>query len=431
MRPRPLVLALATTAVVAPVLSLIAWVGKLGSSDLTCYQVRRERFVRMVSAEGNLKAVRSTLVSPQGTSMWGPLKIAWLVDDGSRVKAGDLVARFDPTEMEKSLLDGRADRASAESKISKRAAQGDAALKGSERDAGLARFELEFARQFRRKDEEIFSRVAIIESEIDEKLAAHRLEHAETSRLAQAALARTEIEIFSIERRKAELKIRQARDGLSALEIRAPHDGIVLLRRDYLGNLPKAGDTVWGRQPLAELPALDVMEAEVYVLEADAGGLGVGLPATVDLEAQPGQSYSAKVRRVDKVPKPRLRGLPLQYFALTLALERTDPEVMKPGQRVRASLTVEDKESVLVVPRQAVFEKENRRIVYRRRGKRFETSEVILGAFSLGRVVIEHGVEEGDQVALRDPTRSLEEILETEEKARPSGPEKSATSSSR
>ena len=40
---------------------------------------------------------------------------------------------------------------------------------------------------------------------------------------------------------------------------------------------------VWRGNPLAEIPKPDVMEAKVYVLEADAGGLRVGAPASVTL----------------------------------------------------------------------------------------------------------------------------------------------------
>ena len=118
---------------------------------------------------------------------------------------------------------------------------------------------------------------------------------------------------------------------------------------------------------------------------------------------------SAEVKKVDALAKPRMRRTPVQYFAVTLALERTDPEIMKPGQRVRAILTLDVLDDVLVVPRQSVFEEDGKKIVYRRSGSDFEPVEVTLGPSALGRVVIEEGLEEGDAVALSDPTRAEEE----------------------
>src|SRR4029077_11781601 len=101
--------------------------------------------------------------------------------------------------------------------------------------------------------------------------------------------------------------------------------------------------------------------------------------------------------------KPRLRGSPVQYFAVTLALDRTDPRVMKPGQRVQATLQLEEHRKALSVPRQAVFQNEGRTIVYRRKGNACARVEVKLGSWGAGRVVVESGVSAGDELALIDP----------------------------
>ena len=145
------------------------------------------------------------------------------------------------------------------------------------------------------------------------------------------------------------------------------------------------------------------MEAEVFVLEADAGGLEVGRKAEVRLESVPGRAFPAKIKKVEALAKPRMRWLPVQYFGVVLELPETLPEVMKPGQRVRALLTLDERPGALVVPREAVFEKDGKRYVRRRHGSRFETVEVTLGPSALGRAVVEKGLAEGDVVALRDP----------------------------
>ena len=41
---------------------------------------------------------------------------------------------------------------------------------------------------------------------------------------------------------------------------------------------------------------------------------------------------------------------------------------MKPGQRVRAVAALEEAQGVLAIPRGAVFEKDGKRVVYRREG---------------------------------------------------------------
>ena len=61
--------------------------------------------------------------------------------------------------------------------------------------------------------------------------------------------------------------------------------------------------------------------------------------------------------------------------------------------------------------RHAVFVEDGKRVVYRKRGTSFETVEVALGASSLGRIVIEKGLEDGDVVALQNPNLPYRDIV--------------------
>jgi len=199
--------------------------------------------------------------------------------------------------------------------------------------------------------------------------------------------------------------------------VSAPHEGVLVLKRSWRGEPVRVGDTVWDNQMLAEIPDLARMQAEVYVLEADAGGLAPGKPATVTLESLPGVEHAASIARVDSLARPRFRGSPVQFFGVTLTLDRTDPDVMKPGQRVRALLRLDGRAQALTVPRQAVFERDGKTVVYRkgRGGAGFEPATVTLGPSGAGRVVIESGLAPGDVVALADPARpSAQETPESE-----------------
>jgi multidrug efflux pump subunit AcrA (membrane-fusion protein) len=84
---------------------------------------------------------------------------------------------------------------------------------------------------------------------------------------------------------------------------------------------------------------------------------------------------------------------------------------MKPGQRVKARIVLDELDGVLTVPRGALAEKDGKRVVYRLEGGRFRPVEVVVGCSSLARVVVTQGLAAGDRVALRDPTRALSDIL--------------------
>lgn len=373
-----------------------------GASEVATFTVEPVAFSRRVTAEGTLEPVKATPVSvPQNAT--SPMKVSWIAEDGSFVRKGEVIVRFDATEFENLLLGGREDRATANNKLDKVTAESSATRKNLGRDARLAQAELESAKRFKFDDAEIFSRYARIESEVDQQLASSRKRHAEEVLDVRETLAQIERDLLSIEDRKAGLKIRQAEEGLLALEIVAPHDGILVLQRNWRGDVARVGDTLWRGQPIGELPELEQMQAEVFVLEADAAGLAPGQTATVALEADRRVQMRARVKNVDKVARPRIPRQPVQYFGATLELEKQDSRLLKPGARVRAVLDIEQQANAFAIPRQALFEKEGRRLVYRRNGKGFDPVEVTIGSSTPGRVVVTKGLSRGDEIALEEP----------------------------
>ena len=394
----------AGAAVLAAILALAALVLRPfgGGGDVPTLVVARGPFGREVVAEGNLDAAEATPVTAPLDAQEA-LKVAWLVPDGTRVKSGDVVVRFDPADMERALRDGEADRTSADSRITGLKADSGGVIRNLERDAAMAREELEAADRYKIEDPDVFSRQEIIRGEIDRNLATRRIESSDKVRTIRQGAVKVDLALLDIERRKAGITIERATKGLEALEIRAPHDGILIYQRDWRGDITKVGDTVWPGEPLALIPDLATMEAKVFVLEADAGGLAKGLEASVVVEAHPGRAYPATIKKVDTLAKRRTGWIPVQYFGTTLSLA-TDPDVMKPGQRVRATLRLDAKPDALSVPRNAVFEKDGKKIVYKRSGGTFAPVEVTLGPAAVGRVVVESGLEAGDEIALRDPT---------------------------
>jgi RND family efflux transporter MFP subunit len=332
-----------------------------------------------------------------------------MVDDGAVVKKNDVIVRFDPSDFEKELKGGNEDHTTASNNFSKTDAQALATRANLQRDARQAQSELLSAKQFKFDDAEVFSRYQRIEAEVDQGLASEHKNNAERVLTIRDGLNRTDKDLLAIEDKKAALRIRNAQQGLNSIEIRAPYDGILVLTRDWRGDVPRVGATLWPGQPLGEIPELNSMKAEVFVLEADAAGLAPNEKAAVTLESNPNVAYSGKITQLDKLARPRVRGVPVQYFGVTISLDKTDPRVMKPGTRVRAVLDVENRAKAFAIPRQALFEKDGKKVVYRRHGSKYDAVPVEISSSTAGRVVVTKGVADGDELALIDPNAKKNE----------------------
>lgn len=370
--------------------------------DVPVYEVTRSPFVHKVTAEGTLKAKETTKITVPPT-VRRRVRLAWIAPEGTLLEEGDLVALFDGKEFELNLEDAEADLSGTNQEVARTRAESDVKLGEHRRDYEVAELELEFAERFELTDEFVYSRREIVDDAIDEELATARRDHAGDMSVIQKSLVRTELDILDIGKRKSNLKIDEAKTGLSSLEVRAPHRGTLTLSRNWRGEAVEVGSEMWRGQEIGEIPALDVMEAEVFVLEADAGGVAEGQEARVVVEANPEVVHPAKVARIEAVAKPRFRGSPVQYFGVTLDFETTDSETMKPGQRVVAKLYLEELEEAIVVPRQAVSQEGDHFWVYARNGGTFDATPVEVGAGSAALMVIESGLEEGDVLALTKP----------------------------
>jgi multidrug resistance efflux pump len=380
-------------------------------------------FVQKVTAEGLLASKTVTSVAVP-SEVRGALRLSWLAPDAAEVDTDDVVARFDSSTLEDNLIKGRSAHASAGYRVVQAESQATANKAGITTQLETSALDIALAQRFRQtEDDGVWSRNEVIASQIDEELALERRSHAESQLTTQERRVGSDLEILEIEQRKARFEIEEAETGLASLVVKSPHPGLFTRARDWRGEMLEVGQEVWRGREIGEIPDLSVLQAEVFVLEADAGGIVEGLEAEVVLEAQSDRIHAAKVIRVDAIAQPRRTGSPVQYFGVTLSLDATDPDSMKPGQRVAATIYLARRESALVIPRQAVSTEDGNPTVYLRQGSGFEPRPVVLGVGNRAQVEIAEGLSVGDVIALRPREARGSTKNEMRDTTRGAGPE--------
>jgi hypothetical protein len=143
------------------------------------------------------------------------------------------------------------------------------------------------------------------------------------------------------------------------------------------------------------------MEAELSVLEIDGASVEDGSSVDVVVVSRPDEIVHGTVASIDKLAQA---GDGSHTIKVVVALERTDPSVMKPGQRVHASIV--SMTDAIAVPRQAIVERDGASLVYRRGAHGFEPTPVQLGGGTAGLVAITSGLVDGDVIRL-GPTQGV------------------------
>lgn len=363
--------------------------------------VGRGPFVHRITADGELRAAKSTPVTAPADSELS-YRLAWLAADGSAVVADQVIARFATAALERQVGEGRVKVERAELEAAAAELSSAASLAEMVGQFEGAKLELDHAERFLKKDELVFSRRAIAESLIDGELAQARRDHAGGSIATEKTRQESERAIFAITTRQAGAELERAQKTLGAAEVRSPHAGLLLLERDYRGDAIAVGSQVWQGMTIAQIPDLLTLEAQLNVLEADGGGLAEGQRAEIRVDALPGQVFAATVKAVDKMAKARSRRSPVQFFGVTLSFEAPTPG-LKPGQRLRATIFINEESHVVSIPRQALFTGADGPFVYVRERRGFTARPVELGSASSGRIVIKNGLDAGEILALDPP----------------------------
>lgn len=420
------------------------------------------------------------------------IKIVEILGEGTSVKKGDVVVKFDTEELTKSFqdqevkwkqADGKANAAREELKVQEN-------KKESEIDKAklaLILAELEFEKYFHAKGEYLKlldtskSAVAKAERELEIAKEEHKnfqivvnrgFETPETLRRAETKVLENELlvtsakkdlyilENFTKKSQQAKLES-TARDAKSELErtksstqaavlkakseleaaedtakiekrsldrlkkqldaciIKAPQDGIIVYANDRYWDEQsrvRPGALVYYQQTLFRLPDLTKMRVKVKVHESQIKKVKKDQDAEILLEALPNRVLHGKVTNVATLADNRgpwdERGV--KEYVTEVSINDLPLEAnLKPGMTAEVRIIAQQHKNVLMVPVQAVCEREGEHYAYVESGSSATKRTVSVGDNNEKFIIVAKGLTEGEKVALNSRRRLAAEIKST------------------
>jgi multidrug efflux pump subunit AcrA (membrane-fusion protein) len=296
--------------------------------------VRRGDLVHSVLAEGILRARKEAEIRSELSGDLDRL----LVDEGDQVRAGDLIAVLDQREYRAALDEARARHLTA---LSELAVNLELKLAGEVNEEARAAYRQGLDGLNAGFDAGRVSRDEFRRRSLELELEA----------LRGGAFRR---EVLEARTGFAEAKAAEARAllNLERTEIRAPFDGTV---SDLV---PAAGERIYSGEVICRLINTRELEAEVHVLESDLGTLAVGYPALLSISAVD-TTLPVRVGVVSPSVDTESRTCKVLF---RFANESTR---IRPGMFVRAEIATEVERDKLLVPKEAVLEREKRPLVFK------------------------------------------------------------------
>ena len=344
----------------------------------------------VLNASGYVTARRQATVSSKMAGQITEISI----EEGMAVTAGQVLARLDSSNLERSLRLAEA--------------QADSARKS------LLEVEAQIAE-------------AGLRQERTRRLVAERV-------LGQADLDAVDGEVATLEARRnrqredigvAERQVDVIRQQMEDTVIRAPFDGVITAKNAQPGEMmsPIAGGAGFTRTGIGTIVDMDSREIEVDVNEAYINRVSPGQPVSAVLDSYRDSEIPARVIAI--IPTADRDRATVR---VRIGFEELEPRIL-PDMGVRVSFRTTEAAprqaaGGLLVPRAAVFADTGRDLVYLVRAGRVQRRAVRLGDPRDDEVFVLSGLAEGDRVVVAGPAEladGAEVVEETGEGSNASG----------
>ncbi len=376
--------------------------------DLPTAEVRRGEFVDYIAVRGEIEALKSVaLTAPIGVG--GDLQIVRLVKNGAMVKKGDVIVQFDTTTLQRTLDQRQTELKAAEAEIERGRANAHMVDEQNTTELLNARYNVERGKLDVSKGE-ILSEIDGEKNKLTLSDNEQKLSETEQKAVSGQVGNNADIESRKMKRDKALYDVRQTQRQIASLTILAPADGMVTLLPNYragnYGSWPefKEGDRAWPGASIASLPDLSAIRVSARVDESDRGRMKAGQQVLTRIDAVPDREFTGTIAEISPLAKLDFSGWPVtKNFDISVGVDSTDPRI-RPGMSAGARIILDRVPDSILVPANAVFQKNGRAIVYVLRGGKFEERPVEIARRSVSDMIARGGLKPGERVALKDPT---------------------------
>jgi multidrug resistance efflux pump len=285
---------------------------------------------RQVRATGTVQAVRATSVQvPQITGQNNRITLVRLIPNGTRVKAGDLLAEFDRTVQ----LDAAREAQAKYEDLAQQALQKQAEnlSKAEKRTSDLKQAEADLAKaQIELRKGPILADIDKAKNEAKAESAAARVESLKKIDRDRTIADAATLRVLQLQSERQKVALDRAKANAEKMVLKARIAGMVALeniwRNGSMGHAQE-GDQLWTGQSLMKIFDPTEMEIRAMVGEPDGAALQPGVTAAVYLDAYPDAVFRARFFSANPVATSAI-GSPIKNFTARFRLEQEDPRLL-------------------------------------------------------------------------------------------------------
>lgn len=363
--------------------------------------VSAQALVLSVRGEGDLRSAKPTPLTVPGNN-WSSRQVEWMLPEGSRVKKGDLLARF-------SSLDGRQQLDQAMIELQRNVLARVA--KQSELQASQGRVEVDLsnvavqlgiAQRYVDADLSAIARNEMLDAVEDVQFLHTKQDTLEWQRGQSGVRGAAELAVLDAQRATQQSNATRRQGDLDALELRAPNDGVVMLSTNWSGDKAMPGATLRAGMEYGSLPDTSAMEVEIDLPQIESQGVQAGAEVELHPLGRPDQPIASKLSWVASAAKVKNPENPVKYLSMRAQVPAADVAryQLVPGQRLAARVFLLRAPRAISVANVAIEQRDGAHLVKVRQGGDFVPRKIELGVRGTARSQVLKGLSAGEEVLL-------------------------------
>jgi HlyD family secretion protein len=325
-------------------------------------EVQKGEINKTLLLDGELRAVKSRTIFASTSEQ---AKIVFLPPEGTVIKAGERLVELDSSSILGKIKETEEKIVALDNEIVQLEATHESALREMDIEKSKLWLAYEQAKIKAKLPSDVVARREFQENQFtlekSKKEYENHLQKIEQKKREQEA----ELQVKVIEKNKQKVQLEKVKGDLDGMNVKSPSDGMVIYT-DHWAERRKVqvGDVVWGGFPVVKLPDLKEMEVMAQVNEVDGPKLSIGQKARILLDSHKDIEITGVVKEISQTAVKAGWMSKAKIFRVVISMDRTVPEIMKPGMSARVSIVVTDFGTQLLVPRSAVkFEGESAKVV--------------------------------------------------------------------
>lgn len=338
------------------------------------------------------------------------VQISDIIPEGTYVDSGDYVAALDKTDISSKINDVLVELDKAQSLYTQ--TQLDTSLTLREKRNEIDKLQFELKQKNIELEQSKYEPPATIQKiKLDSERLTQNLEQTRENYLINKKQGVAKMAEASAELQKARNQLQKLQELEKQFRIIAPKQGMVVYYREWSGEKRKTGSTVQPWDPaVATLPDLSEMLSKTYINEVEIRKIEVGQTVTIGLDAFPDAQLTGQVTQVANVGENR-KGGDSKVFEVEIKVNESD-STYRPGMTTSNKILTHKIENVLQIPLEAVYAENDVSFVYLKGATGISRKEVTLGPANAEFVIIESGLEEGNEVYLSEPESARDKEIE-------------------